>query len=141
MNYVVNISSTDNTFFGTGFLGKEISSFEDLKAALHKYATYKEGEKSYWQKEIKISFNTVNSIKAFKEEGGRQCKEQGFVNLLSAAAALKKDPFYGYEIIYRPGKWIDEQGKVFSFVLIEKNEIKPFYGKLKELLTQIGIEF
>ena len=141
MDYVINVSSTNNSFFGTGFMGEKVSSFEDVKQALFKYATYVHEGKKYWRKEIKLTFNLASTMEAFKAEGDRQCKENGFVNLFTAALALKSDPFRDYTIIYRPGKWIDAQGNTFSWILLKGDEVIPFAGKLKDLLTQIGITF
>lgn len=141
MDYVVHISSTNNSFIGTGFMGSRVASFEDVKQAMLKYATFKKEGKSYWYEEIKLSFNLASTLDAFKAEGDRQCKENGFVNLFSAALVCKSDPFRDYTIIYRPSKWVDAQGKMFSLVLLKNKEVIPFPGKLSELLTQIGITF
>lgn len=141
MDYIIHISSTNNSFIGTGFMGQKISSFEDVKRALYKYGSYVREGKQYWRKEVKLTFNLASTIEAFKAEGDRQCKENGFVNLFTAALAYKSDPFRDYIIIYRPGKWIDAQGNTFSFILLKRDEVVPFAGKLKDLLTQIGITF
>lgn len=141
MEYVIHISSTNNSFIGTGFMGTKVSSFEDVKQALYKYGSYVREGKQYWREEIKLTFNLASTIEAFKAEGDRQCKENGFVNLFTAALACKSDPFRDYTIIYHPSKWIDEQGNTFSLVLLKGNEVIPFIGKLSELLAQIGIKF
>lgn len=141
MNYVIHVSSTNNSFIGTGFMGTEVSSFEDVKQAMLKYATFIRDGKQYWRKEIKLTFNLASTLEAIKSEGNRQCQENGFVNLFTVLAACKSDPFKDYTIVYRPGKWVDTQGNKFSLVLLKGNEVIPFSGKLSELLTQIGIVF
>lgn len=49
--YTVHIESTDNSWFGTGFMGIGIESMNDLKEAMFKYAS----NKGYWRPEIKLS--------------------------------------------------------------------------------------
>ena len=39
--YTVHIESTDNSWFGTGFMGIGIESMNDLKEAMFKYASNK----------------------------------------------------------------------------------------------------
>lgn len=141
MNYVIHISSTNNSFIGTGFMGEKISSFEDVKRALYKYGSYVREGKQYWREEIKLTFNLASTLEAIKAEGDRQCQENGFVNLFTALAAYKSDPLKDYTIIYRPSKWVDDQGNEFSLVLLKGDDITPFSGKLRELLAQIGIIF
>lgn len=147
MRYIVHISGTSNLlsdsrfFFGTGFLGSEFSSFEELKNLLHKYATFNKDGKKLWREEIKITFSLASTVEAFKAEGDRQCKTQGFVDLFRAAIVASQDPFRGIEIIYRPSRWIDKLGHTFPFVLIKDGEVLPRYGKLSEILKEIGIIF
>lgn len=145
--YIVNIEGTSNLlsdprcFIGTGFMGAEFSTIDELKSLLHKYATFKKDGKSYWREEIKMTFSLQSSVQAFKAEGDRQCKENGFVNLFSIGARLRKDPFRGIEIIYRPSKWIDEKGNVFAFILIKGDEVIPQKNKkLRDILKDVGIE-
>jgi hypothetical protein len=102
MNYIIHISSTNNSFIGTGFLGLKVSSMNDIKQALFKYATFTKDDKTYWRDEIKITFNLASTLEAFKAEGNKQCKENGFVNLFTAALVYKSDPFKKYTIVYRP---------------------------------------
>lgn len=45
MDYILHISSTNNSFIGTGFMGTKISSMEDIKQAMHKYATFTKGNR------------------------------------------------------------------------------------------------
>lgn len=143
--YIVNIDGTSNissdpTFFiGTGFMGAEFDTHEELKALLLKYATFKKDGKTYWRKEIKMTFSLGKTMEAFKAEGDRQCKENGFVDLFSAALVARKDPFRNLKIIYRPSRWIDKEGNEFAFVLIKGNEVIPQYKKLSEILKDLGI--
>ena len=145
MKYVVNISGTSNisdspTFFlGTGFLGSEFSSFEELKNLLYEYATFNKDGKQVWRKEIKITFNLASTIDAFKAEGDKQCETQGFVDLFKAARVLRQDPFRDIKIIFRPSSWVDKNGKTFRFVLIKGDEVLPRDCKLSEILKEIGI--
>lgn len=142
--YNINIGSTSNSisdnkfFLGTGFMGAEFSSIDELRSLLHKYATFeKDDGKRYWREEIKMTFSLQSSVQAFKEEGDRQAKENGFVNLFSIGARLRKDPFHGIEIIYRPSKWIDENGEEFAFILIKGDEVIPQKDKkLRDILRE-----
>ena len=145
--YNINIGSTSNSisdnkfFLGTGFMGAEFSTIDELRSLLHKYATYEKDGKKYWREEIKMTFSLQSSVQAFKEEGDRQAKENGFVNLFSIGARLRKDPFHGIEIIYRPSKWVDEKGNVFAFILIKGDEVIPQKKKLRDILREeLGME-
>ena len=145
--YIINIGSTSNSilddkfFFGTGFMGEEFSTMDELRSLLHKYATFEKDGKRYWREEIKMTFSLQSSVQAFRAEGDRQCKENGFVNLFSIGAKLRKDPFHGIKIIYRPSKWVDEKGNVFAFILIKGDEVIPQKNKkLRDILKEIGIE-
>ena len=144
--YIINIGSTSNSisddkfFFGTGFMGAEFSTIDELRSLLHKYATFEKDGKRYWREEIKMTFSLQSSVQAFKAEGDRQAKENGFVNLFSIGARLRKDPFHGIEIIYRPSKWVDEKGNVFAFILIKGDEVIPQKKKLRDILRSIGME-
>lgn len=145
--YNINISSTTNLtsddkfFLGTGFMGAEFSTMDDLKALLRKYATFEKDGKRYWRVEIKMSFSLQSSVQAFKAEGDRQAKENGIVELFSCMAACAKDPFRGISIIYRPSKWIDKDGSEFAFILVKGNEVIPQKNKkLRDILRELGIE-
>ena len=145
--YNINIGSPSNSisddkfFFGTGFMGAEFSTIDELRSLLHKYATFEKDGKRYWREEIKMSFSLQSSVQAFKAEGDRQAKENGFVNLFSIGARLRKDPFHGIEIIYRPSKWVDEKGNVFAFILIKGDEVIPQKNKkLSNILRELGME-
>lgn len=145
--YNINIGSTSNSisddkfFFGTGFMGAEFSTIDELRLLLHKYATFEKDGKSYWREEIKMTFSLQSSVQAFKAEGDRQAKENGVVNLFSCMAACAKDPFRKISIIYRPSRWIDEDGDEFAFILIKDDEVIPQKNKkLRNILREIGIE-
>lgn len=145
--YNINIGSTSNSisddkfFFGTGFMGAEFSTIDELRSLLHKYATFEKDGKSYWREEIKMTFSLQSSVQAFKAEGDRQAKENGVVNLFSCMAACAKDPFRKISIIYRPSRWIDEDGDKFAFILIKGDEVIPQKNKkLRDILREIGIE-
>lgn len=145
--YNINIGSTSNSisddkfFFGTGFMGAEFSTIDELRSLLHKYATFEKDGKSYWREEIKMTFSLQSSVQAFKAEGDRQAKENGVVNLFSCMAACAKDPFREISIIYRPSRWIDEDGDEFAFILIKGDEVIPQKNKkLRDILKEIGIE-
>lgn len=134
-----NLSSDPNFFIGTGFMGEGFDTHEELKSLLKKYATYQKDGKSFWRSEIKMTFSLGTTLEAFRAEGDRQCKENGFVNLFSIGARLRKDPFHGIEIIYRPSKWVDKKGNEFAFILIKGDEVIPQSKKLSEILKGIGM--
>lgn len=144
--YNVHIQPTTNIigdpgyFFGTGFMGVGFNTREELVTLMKKYASFTKDGKSYWRKEIKLTFELGETVEAFKAEGNRQCKENGFVNLFTAALTYTKDPFYGIKIIYRPGAWIDKDGNEFKFVVIKGDEVTPKAMKLSEILREIGID-
>lgn len=138
---ITNLSSDGDFFFGTGFFGAEFNTFEELKGLLRKYATFERDGKRYWRKVIKMTFSLESTFSAVRAEGDCQCKENGMVELFSAIAAYGKDPFHKYTIFFRPGKWQDDKG-IFSFLLQEgKGDPMPRYGKLSEVLKEIGISF
>lgn len=142
--YIVHIQGTSNTvgdptfFIGTGFMGAEFDTHEELKALLRKYATYEKNGKAYWREEIALSFSLGKTMEAFKAEGDRQCKENGFVDLFSAALVARKDPFRNLKIVYRPSRWIDKEGNEFPFILIKGDDVIPQYKKLLEILKDLG---
>ena len=145
--YNINIGSTSNSisddkfFFGTGFVGAEFSTIDELRSLLHKYATFEKDGKSYWREEIKMTFSLQSSVQAFKAEGDRQAKENGIVDLFSCMAACAKDPFRKISIIYRPSRWIDKDGDEFAFILIKGDEVIPQKNKkLRDILRSIGME-
>ena len=145
--YNINIGSTSNSisddkfFFGTGFMGAEFSTIDELRSLLHKYATFEKDSKRYWREEIKMSFSLQSSVQAFKAEGDRQAKENGIVDLFSCMKSCAKDPFRKISIIYRPSRWIDEEGDEFAFILIKGDEVIPQKNKkLRDILRELGME-
>ena len=145
--YNINIGSTSNSisddkfFFGTGFMGAEFSTIDELRSLLHKYATFENDGKRDWREEIKMTLSLQSSVQAFKAEGDRQAKENGVVDLFSCMAACAKDPFRKISIIYRPSRWIDEDGNEFAFILIKGDEVIPQKSKkLRDILREIGVE-
>lgn len=144
--YVINIGGTSNLlsdprcFIGTGFMGEGFDTLEELKSLLKKYATYQKDGKSFWRSEIKMTFSLGTTLEAFRAEGDRQCKENGVVNLFSCIAACARDPFRKISIIYRPSRWIDEDGDEFAFILIKGDEVIPQKNKkLRDILRELGI--
>ena len=143
MRYTVNISPApkSNEFFGTGFFGEEISSFEDFKKIMYENATYEKDGKSFFYDEIKVSFSLADTTDKVKSVGDKQCETEGLVNLFEVAKIYKSDPFSKFTIFFRPNGWIKD-GKVFKLIIIENNnKVTPFYGKWSELLSSIGIIF
>lgn len=146
MKYIVNINpitnlvNDENFFFGTGFMGEEFSTKKELLELLRKYAFIKKDGVRYWPKYIKLSFSLASTISSIKEEGNRQAKENGAVNLFTACLAAKKDPFYGIHIYFRPTGWLDENGNVFKFMVEKGEELIPIYGRLSNILKELGIE-
>lgn len=146
MKYIVNINpitnlvNDENFFFGTGFLGAEFSTKEELLELLRKYAFIKKDGVRYWPKYVRLSFSLASTISSIKEEGNRQAKENGVVNLFTACLAAKKDPFYGIHIYYHPAGWVDENGNVFKFMVEKGEELTPYYGRLFNVLKELGIE-
>lgn len=139
INSITNILGGDDFFLGTGFLGAQFDTFEELKKLLVEYATYEKEGKRYWRKVIKMTFALGSTISSIKKEGDRQCEENGMVELFSLAAAYRKDPLTKYTIYFRPSKWQDSKG-VFSFLLQEDGKDPvPKYGKFSEILKEIGI--
>lgn len=147
MKYNVNVSPITNMiddknfFFGTGFFGKEISSYEDFKKIIHENVMYKKDGKSFFYDEIEVSFCLADTIDKVKSVGNEQCKTEGLVNLFEIAKIYKSDPFSKFTIFFSPNGWIKD-GKVFKLIIMENNtKVTPFYGKWSELLYNIGIRF
>lgn len=63
-----NLTSDDKFFLGTGFMGAEFSTMDDLKALLRKYATFEKDGKRYWRVEIKMSFLYNHLFKLLKRK-------------------------------------------------------------------------
>lgn len=144
--YNVNIGSTTNMvgdplyFFGTSFFGENFDTQEELVALMKKYASFEKGGKSYWRKEIKLTFDLAENVSSLKEDIDHQCKENGFVDLFALYPRAKKNPFKGMSIIYHPGAWIDESGREFRFVLVKGNEVISKATKFSEILRGIGLD-
>lgn len=49
-----NLTSDDKFFLGTGFMGAEFSTMDDLKALLRKYATFEKDGKRYWRAPVSL---------------------------------------------------------------------------------------
>ena len=148
MKYNVNVSSLTNMigdkdfFFGTGFFGEEFSSKEELKDIICKYVCTDKNRPGYTTKNFKLTFSLASTIAAMKEEGNRQCRENGMVELFSVAAKMQKDPFVGKEIYYLVGgRYESDPSQVFYYVMYDKNTKKytPIYGKLQGVLEAVGI--
>ena len=103
-------------------MGISIESMNDLKEAMFKYAS----NKGYWRPEIKLSFNLATTTAMFKAEGNKQCQENGFVNLIAAAAMLKRDPFYNTYIVFR-------------WCVVKDRQVIPVIGKCRQALEILGI--
>lgn len=127
----------DGEGIGTGFMGVEFTSIEDVKKAILKYACNSKGE--YKGEYIEFSFCLNSTMDAAKAEGDRQAKENGIVNLFEVCSMMRIDPFKNIKIFYRPGKWIDDNGKEFAFVIDKNHEAVPFYGRFRDALKEIGI--
>lgn len=141
MKYYVNIKIQERPLSSTGFLGEEINSLEQLKAIIKKYGTYKEKDGSlYWGDPVKIHFTTASVIDAVKESGDRQCKENGYVNLFSFVSILQKCPYKDVDIFYRHDGWIDDNGIIFNWIIFRGENHQPIYGKLIDVLKELGIE-
>lgn len=123
MKYNVNISSFTNIiddknfFFGTGFFGEEISSFEDFKKIMHKNATYEKDGKSFFYDVIKVLFSLSETTDRVKSAGDKQCETEGLVNLFEIAKIYKSDPFFRFTIFFCPNGWIKD-GKVFKLIIM-----------------------
>lgn len=141
MKYYVNIKIQERPLSSTGFLGEEINSIEELKAAIKKYGTYKGiDELHYWGDIVEIHFTTASIIDAIKESGDQQCKENGGVNLFSFISILQKDPYKDVDIFYRHAGWIDDKGIIFNWVVSRGEDNHPVYGKLMDVLKELDIE-
>ena len=119
---------------GTGFSGVEVSSYQDVKDAIREYACNKDGE--YKSEYVKIDFCLASTVDAAKADGA---KENDMVNLFQACSMTRNDPFAGVHIYYRPGRWLDNEKKPFSFFIDSPLKSYPCYGKFSDALKEIGI--
>lgn len=140
MKYYVHVKIQERPLSSTGFLGEEINSMEELKAAIKKYGTYRENDGSrYWGDPVKIHFTTASVIDAVKESGERQCEENGGVDLFSFVPILQKCPYKDVYVFYRHDGWIDDNGIIFRWIITRGEDCKPIYGKLIDVLKELGI--
>lgn len=140
MRYYVGIKIQERPLSSTGFLGEEVTSLEELKAAIKKYGIYKEKDGSlYWGDPVKIHFTTASVIDAVKESGDRQCKENGCVNLFSFISILQKCPYKDVDVFYRHDGWIDDNGMIFRWLITRGEDQHPVYGKLIDVLKELDI--
>lgn len=141
MRYYVNTKIQERPLLGPGFFGEEVNSLNELKAVIKKYGIYKEKDGSlYWGDPVKIHFTTASVIDAVKESGDRQCKENGYVNLFSFVSILQKCPYKDVDIFYRHDGWIDDKGIIFNWVVSRGEDNNSVYGKLVDVLKELGIE-
>ena len=140
MRYYVHVKIQERPLSGPGFLGEEVNSLEELKAVIKKYGVYREKDGSlYWGDPVKIHFTKASVIDAVKESGDRQCKENGYVNLFSFIAILQKCPYKDVDIFYRHYGWIDSDGRLFRWIITRGEDQQPVYGKLVDVLKELGI--
>ena len=141
MRYYVQIKIQERPLSSTGFLGEEINSIEELKAVIKKYGIYKENDGSrYWGDIVTIHFTTASIVDAIKESGKRQYKENGEVNLFSFISILQKCPYKDIDVFYRHDGWIDDNGIIFRWIVSRGEDHHPVYGKLIDVLQELGIE-
>ena len=141
MKYYVSIKIQERPLSSTGFLGEEINSLEELKAVIKKYGIYKEEDGSRdWGDIVEIHFTAASIIDAIKESGERQCREKGEVNLFSFVSILQKCPYKDVDVFYRHDEWIDSNGVIFRWLITRGEEQHPVYGKLIDVLKELGIE-
>lgn len=128
----------DQELIGTGFMGVEVASYQDIKDAIREYACNKDGH--YKSEFIKIDFSLASTVDAAKAEGDKQAKENGIVNLFQICSMMQNDPFKDIHIFFRPGRWLDNEKKPFSFFIDSPQKSYPHYGKFSEVLKELGIE-
>lgn len=150
MKYTVNVGPITNVlgqpefFIGTGFMGEQFSTYEELKEIIFKYGMYTDKDgKRYWHPEIKLTFGLASLDEAFKQEGNRQIAETGEVDLLTAVSVFGRNPFRDKAIYYIPGGATLRDGsdpREFKF-LIDNGEKKypRFDVKLSDILSDIGL--
>lgn len=140
MKYYVNIKIQERPLSSTGFLGEEVNSLEELKAAIKKYGIYKEKDGFlYWGDPVMIHFTKASVIDDVKESGERQCQENGYVNLFSFISILQKCPYKDVDVFYRHDGWIDDNGVIFRWLITRGEDHHPVYGKLIDVLKELGI--
>ena len=140
--YKMFISSPDNSWISfIPFLGVSVSSKEDIIKTLKTYGTYQKEDKRYWRELIKISFWNESTSKTIKNDGDQQCVDNNCVDLFKLASIARKDNLNDYTVFFRKGQWIDNEGKTFSWCVLDKQDnVTPIYGKLIDVLHFIGID-
>ena len=148
MRYIVNVSPTTNLvgdkdwFVGTGFFGEEFSSLEEFREIVRKHVCTDKERPLYTTKNFKLNFSLATTIDSMKEEGNRQCCENGMVELFSVVSKMKHDPFVNKEVyFFVKGKYESDPSKVFHYLMYDKDTEKytPIYGKMKDVLEAVGI--
>ena len=148
MKYIVNVSPTTNFigdkgwFMGTGFFGEEFSSLEEFREIVRKHVCTDKERPLYTTKNFKLNFSLASTVNSMKEEGNRQCRENGMVELFSVAAKMKNDPFVNKEVyFFVRGKYESDPSKVFHYLMYDKDTEKytPIYGRMKDVLEAVGI--
>lgn len=66
-------------------------------------------------------------------------KKTALLNLIAAAAMLKRDPFYNTYIVFRPSGWVDNNGSVFRWCVVKDRQVIPVIGKCRQALEILGI--
>jgi hypothetical protein len=132
---ITNDLSDKDFFFGTGFMGESFSNREEFVSLVKKYAT-KDGK--YKAEVIKFSFCLDETMTKVKNNGDEQIRKNGMVELFTAAAALRQDPYHNIHIYFRPGGWIKDD-KIFHVLLEMNDELTPYFGKLTECMKSLEL--
>ena len=148
MKYVVNVSPTTHFIgdkgwiMGTGFFCAEFSSLEEFKEIVRKHVCTDKERPLYTTKNFKLTFSLASTVNSMKEEGNRQCRENGMVELFSVAAKMKRDPFVNKAVsFFVRGKYESARSKVFHYIMYDKDTEKytTISGKMKDVLEAVGI--
>lgn len=133
--YTVNISPVDGfSFFGTGFLGEDFSTREELRKIILKHA-FKEVNGKYSSiVPFKLTFSDTTTTAKIRENGNSQAKN-GNVNLFSLIPIIKQNPFRGIEVYYNDGGYTFGEGNW----CIYKNNKYTTKSRLTEVLAELGI--
>lgn len=141
--YVVNVGPISNSlsdplfFFGTGFWGEGIDSYEELKELIRKYWKDKEGR----TRPFKLSFSLGVNVAKAQEIGNQQAAKGEDVNMISVLTPLKDDPFRDKSLYYSP--WGFKEHKDSRWLLAENDDVDHVTifteQRLFEVLPKIGI--
>lgn len=133
--YTVNISPVYGLpFIGTGFLGEDFSTREELRKIILKHA-FKEVNGKYSSiAPFKLTFFDSTTTTKIREKGNSQA-EKGNVNLLSFLPIINKDPFKGIEIYYNSSGFTIGEGNW----CICKNNKYTTKSRLTDALAELGI--